>query len=162
MPSTYRSATLGGLFGGGFGGVGSINYGPLARRGNVLGVRAMTIEAEPQIVELRGAEALRMHHLWGTNGLVLELEVALAPAHPWLESLVVFDDFDARAGLRRRAGARARHREARGGLLRRPGARLPGAAGRVPARGLPCGAVAGGRVVRRPRCCELVAAHGGR
>ena len=29
MPSTFRSATLGGLFGGGFGGVGSINYGPV-------------------------------------------------------------------------------------------------------------------------------------
>ncbi|MEJ8813433.1 FAD-binding oxidoreductase [Variovorax ureilyticus] len=94
IPSTYRSATLGGLFGGGFGGVGSINYGPLGAPGNVLGLRAMTIEPEPQIVELRGAEALRMHHLWGTNGLVLELEVALAPAHPWLESLVVFDAFD--------------------------------------------------------------------
>jgi FAD/FMN-containing dehydrogenase len=93
IPSTYRSATLGGLFGGGFGGVGSINYGPLGAPGNVLGLRAMTIEPEPQIVELRGAEALRMHHLWGTNGLVLELEVALAPAHPWLESLVVFDAF---------------------------------------------------------------------
>jgi FAD/FMN-containing dehydrogenase len=94
IPSTYRSATLGGLFGGGFGGIGSINYGPLAAPGNVLGLRAMTIEAEPQVFELRGAEALRMHHLWGTNGLVLELEVALAPAHPWLESLVVFDAFD--------------------------------------------------------------------
>lgn len=94
VPSTYRSATLGGLFGGGFGGVGSINYGPLGAPGNVLGLRAMTIEPEPQIVELRGAEALRMHHLWGTNGLVLELEVALAPAHPWLESLVVFDAFE--------------------------------------------------------------------
>jgi FAD/FMN-containing dehydrogenase len=93
IPSTYRSATLGGLFGGGFGGVGSINYGPLGAPGNVLGLRAMTIEPEPQIVELRGAEALRMHHLWGTNGLVLELEVALAPAHPWLESLMVFDAF---------------------------------------------------------------------
>jgi len=93
IPSTYRSATLGGLFGGGFGGVGSINYGPLGAPGNVLGLRAMTIEPEPQIVELRGAEALRMHHLWGTNGLVLELEVALAPAHPWLESLLVFDAF---------------------------------------------------------------------
>jgi FAD/FMN-containing dehydrogenase len=93
IPSTYRSATLGGLFGGGFGGVGSINYGPLGAPGNVLGLRAMTIEPEPQIVELRGAEAMRMHHLWGTNGLVLELEVALAPAHPWLESLVVFDAF---------------------------------------------------------------------
>jgi FAD/FMN-containing dehydrogenase len=95
VPSTFRSATLGGLFGGGFGGVGSINYGPLAAPGNVLGVRAMTIEAEPQVVELRGAEALRMHHLWGTNGLVLEIEVALAPAHPWLETLVTFRSFDA-------------------------------------------------------------------
>ncbi|SFN24945.1 FAD-binding oxidoreductase [Variovorax sp. OV329] len=94
IPSTYRSATLGGLFGGGFGGVGSINYGPLAAPGNVLGIRAMSIEAEPQVVELRGAEALRMHHLWGTNGLVLEVEVGLAPAHPWLETLVVFEDFD--------------------------------------------------------------------
>lgn len=94
MPSTYRSATLGGLFGGGFGGVGSINYGPLGAPGNVMGLRAMTIEPDPQIIELRGAEAMRMHHLWGTNGLVLELEVALAPAYPWLESLVVFDAFD--------------------------------------------------------------------
>ena len=94
VPSTYRSATLGGLFGGGFGGVGSINYGPLGAPGNVLGIRAMTIEAEPQVVELRGAEAMRMHHLWGTNGLVLELEVALAPAHPWLETLVTFSDFE--------------------------------------------------------------------
>jgi len=93
VPSTYRSATLGGLFGGGFGGVGSINYGPLGSPGNVLGIRAMTIEAEPQVVELRGAEAMRMHHLWGTNGLVLELEMALAPAHPWLETLVTFDGF---------------------------------------------------------------------
>jgi len=94
VPSTYRSATLGGLFGGGFGGVGSINYGPLGAPGNVLGIRAMTIEPEPQVVELRGAEAMRMHHLWGTNGLVLELEVALAPAHPWLETLVTFSDFE--------------------------------------------------------------------
>jgi len=94
VPSTYRSATLGGLFGGGFGGIGSINYGPLGAPGNVLGLRAMTIEAEPQVIELRGAEAMRMHHLWGTNGLVLELEMGLAPAHPWLENLVIFEAFD--------------------------------------------------------------------
>jgi FAD/FMN-containing dehydrogenase len=95
MPSTYRSATLGGLFGGGFGGIGSINYGPLASRGNVLGIKAITFEEEPQAVELRGAEALLMHHLWGTNGLVLEIELAMAPAQDWNEFLVVFDDFDA-------------------------------------------------------------------
>ena len=94
VPSTYRSATLGGLFGGGFGGVGSITYGPLAAAGNVLGVRAMTLEPEPQIIELRGTEALLMHHVYGTNGIVLEIEVGLAPAHPWLESIVTFGDFD--------------------------------------------------------------------
>lgn len=95
MPSTVRSATLGGLYGGGFGGVGSINYGPLASTGNVLGVRAMSIEPEPRTVELRGPEALLLHHVYGTAGLVLELEVGLAPAHPWLEAIVCFDSFDA-------------------------------------------------------------------
>ena len=95
MPSTYRIATLGGLFGGGFGGVGSINNGPLASRGNILGIKAITIEEEPQVIELRGSEALLMHHLWGTNGLVLEIELALAPAQEWNEYLAVFQSFDA-------------------------------------------------------------------
>jgi FAD/FMN-containing dehydrogenase len=95
VPSTFRSATLGGLFGGGFGGIGSINYGPLAARGNVLGLRAITIEEEPQFVELRGPQALLMHHMWGTNGLVLEIEVGMAPVHDWLETIVTFGSFDA-------------------------------------------------------------------
>jgi FAD/FMN-containing dehydrogenase len=99
VPSTFRSATLGGLYGGGFGGVGSINYGPLAATGNVLGVKAMTIEPEPKTVELRAPEALLLHHVYGTNGLVLELEVALAPAHPWHEAIVCFDGFDAAIGF---------------------------------------------------------------
>lgn len=94
MPSTYRSATLGGLFGGGFGGIGSINHGPLAARGNILAIKALTIEEEPQVVELRGPEALLLHHLWGTNGLVLEIELALAPAYDWQEHFVVFRSFD--------------------------------------------------------------------
>lgn len=94
LPSTFRMATLGGLFGGGFGGVGSITYGPLGAPGNVLAIKVMTVEAEPRIVELTGPEALLLHHGYGTNGIVLELEVALAPAHPWLENIIVFDDFD--------------------------------------------------------------------
>ena len=94
VPSTFRSATLGGLFGGGFGGIGSINYGPLAARGNVLGVRAITVEEEPQLIELRGQQALQMHHMWGTNGLVLEIEVGMAPVHDWMECIVSFGSFD--------------------------------------------------------------------
>ena len=47
MPSTYRLASPGGLYGGGFGGIGSINYGPLAAPGNVLSVKVMTVEPVP-------------------------------------------------------------------------------------------------------------------
>jgi FAD/FMN-containing dehydrogenase len=95
LPSTFRSATLGGLFGGGFGGAGSITYGPMAATGNVLGVRVMTVEADPRVVELRAPDALLMHHVYGTNGIVLELEVALAPALDWIESIATFTSFDA-------------------------------------------------------------------
>ena len=95
LPSTFRSATLGGLFGGGFGGAGSITYGPMAAVGNVLGARVMSVEPEPQVVELRAPEAMLLHHVYGTNGIVLELEVALAPAQAWLECIASFDSFDA-------------------------------------------------------------------
>ena len=95
QPSTFRAATLGGLFGGGFGGAGSITYGPIAAAGNVLGARVMSVEPEPQVVELRGAEALLVHHKWGTNGIVLELEIALAPALPWVEMIASFESLAA-------------------------------------------------------------------
>jgi FAD/FMN-containing dehydrogenase len=95
FPSTWRSATLGGLYGGGFGGIGSINYGPLASTGNVLGARAITVEAEPKLVELRAPEALLLHHVYGTNGIVLELEIGLSPVQPWLEMIAVFESCDA-------------------------------------------------------------------
>ena len=95
LPSTFRSATLGGLFGGGFGGAGSITYGPVAATGNVLGLRAMTVEPEPRVLELRAPDAMLMHHVYGTNGIVLELEVALAPALEWVESIATFTSFDA-------------------------------------------------------------------
>lgn len=94
LPTTYRSATLGGLFGGGFGGAGSINYGPLAAPGNILGLKVMTVAAEPQVHELRGREAMLLHHTYGTNGIVLELEIALAPAIEWTEAVVTFTAFE--------------------------------------------------------------------
>jgi hypothetical protein len=94
MPSTFRIATVGGLYGGGFGGIGSINYGPLASTGNVLGVKAITVDPEPKLVELRAPEALLLHHVYGTSGIVLEMEIALAPAHTWRECVLVGDGIE--------------------------------------------------------------------
>jgi FAD/FMN-containing dehydrogenase len=94
IPSTFRSATLGGLYGGGFGGAGSINYGPIASLGNILKVKIMSVHETPQILEFEGHEALNFHHTYGTNAIVLELEFALAPSVPWMESIVCFDAFE--------------------------------------------------------------------
>ncbi|MDY6783157.1 MAG: FAD-binding oxidoreductase [Cyanobacteriota bacterium] len=93
VPSTYRTATLGGFIGGGSGGIGSITYGLLRDRGNVLGAKVVTMEDEPRVLELRGDEVEKVNHAYGTSGIITELELALAPAHSWAELIVLFDDF---------------------------------------------------------------------
>ena len=92
-PSTYRTATIGGFFGGGSVGMGSITYGQIKDRGNLRRVRLVTMEDRPQVLELEGDEVQKVIHGYGTTGIVTELEIALAPAYPWQEVIVVFDDF---------------------------------------------------------------------
>lgn len=92
-PSTYRKATIGGFIGGGSGGVGSVNYGQLRDRGNLLGLRVVTMEDEPRVIELRGDDVYKVAHAWGTNGIITELEIPLAPAYAWAEAIVAFPDF---------------------------------------------------------------------
>jgi FAD/FMN-containing dehydrogenase len=92
-PSTYRTATLGGFIGGGSVGMGSVNYGQLRDRGNVRALRVVTLEDEPRVIELRGDDVQKVNHAYGTNGIITELEIPLAPAYPWAEIIVVFEDF---------------------------------------------------------------------
>lgn len=92
-PSTYRTATIGGFIGGGSAGMGSITYGQLRDRGNLRAVRVVTLEDEPRAIELRGDDVQKVNHAYGTNGIITELEIPLAPAYPWAEVIVIFDDF---------------------------------------------------------------------
>jgi len=92
-PSTYRTATIGGFIAGGSGGIGSITYGQLRDRGNLLALKVVTIEDEPRAIELRGDDVQKVNHAWGVNGIITELEIPLAPAYPWVEIIVTFDDF---------------------------------------------------------------------
>jgi FAD/FMN-containing dehydrogenase len=93
VPSTYRTATIGGFIGGGSVGMGSITYGQLRDRGNLIGLKVVSLEDEPRVIELRGDEVQKVNHAYGTNGIITELEIPLAPAYPWAELIVVFDDF---------------------------------------------------------------------
>lgn len=92
-PSTYRTATIGGFIGGGSVGMGSINYGQISDRGNLKRVRLVTLEQQPQVIELKGDEVQNVLHAYGTTGIITELEIPLAPAYPWQEAIAVFDDF---------------------------------------------------------------------
>ena len=93
IPSTFRSATVGGFIAGGSGGIGSVLYGQLRDRGNLRAVRLITLEDEPRIMELRGDDVQKVNHAYGTNGIITELEVPLAPAYEWMECVVSFSDF---------------------------------------------------------------------
>jgi len=92
-PSTRRTATIGGFVAGGSGGVGSINFGVLRDRGNVKSLRVVTVEESPRIVTLAGDDAQKVVHAYGTNGIVTELEIAMARAWPWVDCIASFADF---------------------------------------------------------------------
>jgi FAD/FMN-containing dehydrogenase len=92
-PSTRRTATIGGFIAGGSGGIGSINYGVLRDRGTVRALRVVTVEENPRIVTLSGDDVQKVVHAYGTNGIVVELDIALARAWPWTDCIASFKDF---------------------------------------------------------------------
>ena len=92
-PSTKRMATIGGFVAGGSGGVGSVNHGGLREPGNILAARIVTVEERPRTLELRADAAQKVNRAYGTTGIITALEMPLAPAWPWIDVIVTFDDF---------------------------------------------------------------------
>ncbi|WP_342358960.1 FAD-binding oxidoreductase [Terrarubrum flagellatum] len=92
-PSTKRMATIGGFVSGGSGGIGSVTYGGLREPGNIIAARVVTLEDEPRVLELRRDEVLKINRTYGTTGIVTAVEMPLAPAWPWIDVVVAFDDF---------------------------------------------------------------------
>lgn len=104
-PSTRRIATIGGFLAGGSGGIGSLRHGMLRDPGNISYVKVLTIEEEPRIIELHDDEIQKVQHAYGTNGIVLELELALTPATDWLHTAALVDGYEAALRLASKAQA---------------------------------------------------------
>ncbi len=96
-PSTRRTATIGGFIAGGSSGIGSCTWGILREPGNILGLRLMTMEEAPRVMELRGPDIQKANHAYGTNGIITEVEMPLAPAWGWVDVIAVFDTLAAAA-----------------------------------------------------------------
>jgi FAD/FMN-containing dehydrogenase len=95
VPSTVRSATVGGFIAGGSGGIGSLRWGFLRDPGNLLGLEMVTVEPEPRLLELDAAAAAPLNHAYGTNGILTAVRLATCAAVAWRQLVVGFPDWEA-------------------------------------------------------------------
>jgi FAD/FMN-containing dehydrogenase len=94
FPSTNKLATMAGFIAGGSGGIGSLRHGVLRDNGNVDYVRIVTVEPEPQVIELRGPDIQLVQHAYGTNGIITALDFRLRPATDWRHVIALFDGYE--------------------------------------------------------------------
>ena len=107
LPSTWRSATIGGFLAGGSGGIGSIRWGFLRDPGHLLGMEIVTLEQEPRRLQLEAAEAEALNHAYGTNGIVTGITLATAPAVNWHQLSIDCDSWDQAVQLMQRCARSA-------------------------------------------------------
>jgi hypothetical protein len=94
LPSTVRSASLGGFIAGGSGGIGSLRWGFLRDPGHLLGLEMVTLEPQPRLLQLDAAGARPLNHAYGTNGIVTALTMASTAAVAWEQLVLEFAHWD--------------------------------------------------------------------
>ncbi|WP_264214388.1 FAD-binding oxidoreductase [Leisingera thetidis] len=92
-PSTRQMATIGGFIAGGSGGIGSLRHGMLRDPGNVTYLKVVTVEPTPRLIELTGDEIQKVQHAYGTNGIVVEVGLALTKSTDWIHTAALFDGY---------------------------------------------------------------------
>ncbi len=91
VPSTWRSASIGGFFAGGSGGIGSIRWGFLRDPGHLQGLEVVSLQEKPTILHLDADSSEPLNHAYGTNGIITSLKIATCPAISWQEVVIDSD-----------------------------------------------------------------------
>lgn len=94
FPSTQDIATIGGFVAGGSVGIGSLATGALREPGNLIELKALSVEGDPQEHVFRGADVLKIHHAWGMNGVITEVTLRTVPSRHWVACMAGFDDYE--------------------------------------------------------------------
>ena len=94
LPSTWRTATIGGFISGGSGGIGSIRWGFLRDPGNLIGLEAINLDSDPQLFKFNAEESEPLNHAYGTNGIITSLILSTDVKRDWYSLVVNCDDFD--------------------------------------------------------------------
>ena len=107
VPSTYRSASIGGFIAGGSGGIGSLRWGFLRDQGNLLGLEVVTVEPEPRLLRLDAAASEPLNHAYGCNGIITALRLPTCEAVVWQQLVVGFSSWSAAVEASRALAATA-------------------------------------------------------
>ncbi|MEB3199910.1 MAG: FAD-binding oxidoreductase [Synechococcaceae cyanobacterium] len=94
LPSTVRTATVGGFIAGGSGGLGSLLWGFLRDPGNLLGLEVVTLEPQPRLLCLDASASEPLNHAYGSNGILTAVRLATAAAVSWRSLVVGFDSWE--------------------------------------------------------------------
>ena len=94
IPSTWKTATIGGFIAGGSGGIGSIRWGFLRDPGNLIGLEAVTINEEPKLLKFDAEEAEPLNHAYGTNGIITSLLLSTDIKRKWYSIVIDCEKFD--------------------------------------------------------------------
>ena len=93
VPSTARSASLGGFIAGGSGGIGSLRWGFLRDPGHLLGLELVTLEPQPRLLNLDATAARAINHAYGCNGIITALSLATTEAVAWRQLVIGFSSW---------------------------------------------------------------------
>lgn len=95
LPSTWVKSTIAGFIAGGTGGIGSITWGGLREQGTMKRLKLLTMEAQPREIVLDEHDTMKAFHAYGTNGVITELQLRLAPARRWDQVIVTGESWQA-------------------------------------------------------------------
>lgn len=94
LPSTWVKSSMAGFLCGGSGGIGSITWGGIASADNVKSVTLLTCEESPRVMRLEERDCIRALHTYGTTGLLIEVEMRLAPKRAYDQLIFCSPDWD--------------------------------------------------------------------
>jgi FAD/FMN-containing dehydrogenase len=94
LPSTWVKSSLAGFLCGGSGGIGSIAWGGIANRDNVKSITLLSVEEEPRLLKFEERDALTALHTYGTTGIMVEVEMRLAPKQAYRQLILSSADWD--------------------------------------------------------------------